>query len=49
VGPEKPGGTEIKRKYQLLAYADDVTLLEDKIDTIVELRATRETSSYAAT
>jgi hypothetical protein len=28
-GPGKPGGT-----HQLLAYADDVNLLEDNIDTI---------------
>jgi hypothetical protein len=30
-GPGKPGGTEIKWDYQLLAYADDVNLLGDSI------------------
>jgi hypothetical protein len=29
-----PGGTEIEWTHQLLAYADDVNLLGDNIDTI---------------
>jgi hypothetical protein len=37
-GPIKPGGTEIKWTYQLLAYANDMNLLGD-IYAIKETKA----------